>query len=218
MDKSRCPKDIIALVSKSQQSSAANGCSPRVVISSEALRLKSHEGTVSLLCDWWRHDDLVHIGWILHTMAFLKQVYIVQCCSEALRGRWLYSPSEALSALGRAWKVIHNEGAWGGGSLAIVGSIHWDESNTSPLSNSCFLLSTFFKDVQLILKTEWSMKKHSGSVSEPHTTAPTINTNACSNEPTFIIHQKQQCYEKDQGPEKNLWKISSKLLFSYFLT
>ncbi len=87
----------------------------------------------------------VHIGWILHTMAFLKQVYIVKFCSGALRDRWLYSHSEALSALGRAWKVIHNEGVWGGGSLAGVGSIHWDESNTSPPSNSHSLLSVFLR-------------------------------------------------------------------------
>lgn len=78
-------------------------------------------------------------------MAFLKQVYVVEFCSGALRDRWLYSPSEALSALGRAWKVIHNEGAWGGGSLAVVGSIHWDESNTSPPSNSHSLLSVFLR-------------------------------------------------------------------------
>ncbi len=69
----------------------------------------------------------------------------MEFCSGALRDRWLYSPSEALSALGRAWKVFHNEGVWGGGSLAGVGSIHWEESNTSPPSNSHSLLSVFLR-------------------------------------------------------------------------
>lgn len=136
-------KDIIALVSKSQQSSAANGCGPRVVISSEALRIKSHKGTEYQWARFVIGGDAM-TSFILAEFCtqwhFLKQVYIVQFCSEALRGRWLYSPSEALSALGRAWKVIHNEGVWGGGRLAVVGSIHWDESNINPIQLSLFPL------------------------------------------------------------------------------
>lgn len=153
----------------------------------------------------------VHIGWILHTMAFLKQVYIVEFCSGALRDRWLYSPSEALSALGRAWKVIHNEGVWGGGSLAVVGSIHWDESNTSPPSNSHSLLSVFLR-----LSEGWvehedpPLKCLIKNIRRTHHTSNNKHEHLSSSTTKKI----KQCYEKDD-PNSEFWldvTVKSKLL------
>lgn len=149
----------------------------------------------------------VHIGWILHTMAFFKAGLYLEFCSGALRDRWLYSPSEALSALGRAWKVIHNEGVWGGGSLAVVGSIYWDESNTSPPSNSHSLLSVFLR-----LSEGWVEHE------DPPLMCLMQNTSHLqqSTRTSFLVHYKQfkQCYEKD-NPNFEFWldvTVKSKLL------
>lgn len=125
-------KNIIALVSKSQQSSAANGYGPRDVIFSSALKLKTQEREEKYSkTNLWRRWNSAHNAGLY--------CEVVQLCSG---GRWLFSPSEPLGILERAWKAVRNEGAWGGGGLAVrIYSL--EKRITSPPAYSLSFFSIF---------------------------------------------------------------------------